>query len=591
MLSVEMSPTDKEALEEVLAAIDDREKHWRRWISDAAAVTALAEGRWDAVFPKDFGPDDVPMIANLPRVAIEDGGRLFAEARPTERCDAPADSEKKRNEKKEQALAAGTSLSEFYDHAELYGQDMIATGLTAIKVWPDLGVPISRRFPIFSRVDPRFLLPEPRFSPDRPTDNVLTHYTRPLSDVAREFPAETEEMLGEIRRVGGDRIPLIGQTQGTPTEVRLADWWSSRHISRVLIIKHQGRRYARLVTSFENPTGLCPVQLAARYTWSMQPQGQIADSRGMLRTQNRYFSMLLRQFTQMVYGPVLTWNVADPNKTSGVIQALGPDARYDRVGVSNVSFQALQILEMLDGGARTSMVAPRSREGEVDLNKATAAFLSTAQGQLSSVTRSLQTSFAHAKRRANEAWFALDEHFCNAEKEVTGRARGQRFRMTYRPREVIQGDYSNRVFYGTTSGLDRPTHQILQLQKKDQGLISDETFMENDPDIEDVAAEKARVFRQDLEQAVRAKLGTDPRITVQQLLRAWKESGGGDTALEKIADALLAEPEVVETPEGPVVREGAAEPPTGGPPGVAGAQGTPALMPFNELERVATRRR
>ncbi len=587
-----------EYLDEITAALRERKDFWQGWRSRVGQIRALVENRWGSVFPNDEADVREPMVANLFRHTIEDVGRQFAEARPTERVFA-ADRRDSRAEKREQALAAYSQGVEAA--AEYHGQDLVATGLTAVKVWPDFGVPSEQRFPRFRRLNPDTVLPEIRWAPDKPTDKVICSYTETVAELSRQFPTQIGEFLEQIaadrrRLVLNAPYPVTEQerirdeVEAIPAEFEVVDWYSAEFIARVALYDDpiSGQGHCVPLAVRDNETGICPVQIAFRPTFSREPIGDLDDSKGTTLTRNRYMRLLLDYFIEMVYGGKLAWNVRNPHERGPgtVYQALGPDARMDPVTPQGPSFQALQVLQMLDEESRGPS-NPRSREGEVDLNKATAAFLSRAQGSLTSTVRSLQRNWAVMKQRANEAAFAQDEAWCNTSKTVLGLRRGRRFKLTYVPKDLIRGDYANVVSYGAASGLDPTTHQVLTNQKLTLGVISRETAMEQDPTLDDVGLELTRQAEQRIRDSLidGLALPTTDFATRARAWRAFNNAEDVDAAIDQLATVAAAQP----APQ-PALPGGGAPALPGGPPGVGGAEqggSTIPLPPLASLRRMA----
>lgn len=582
-LALPTYPTlDADRARELCEEYHARRTRWSNWRTNVSMIDLLASGKWGQVFPDDVSSDDLPLVENLFRMSIEDGGRLFGSQIPTERVDAAGLNDPK-TEVRERILNGYTYGSNLYVTQESPGQDMIASGITGIKVWPRKNRD-GKSFPRFEHVDPRYILPEDRWAPDRPSDCVMLSYTMPIARLRREFGDEVVDLvMADIRakrdrmRVGSnyyaERIGKPGyDNDGMPKELRVLDYWSSEKISRLLLYTERSDTvtswdpkddtYA-LLNDFDNVTGICPVQLAFRPSWSREPQGQLDDSRGIVRAENRFFRILADYFVNMVYGGKLFWGVRNPEERRPGVPYLAnsPDAFIKSITPEIPSFQSFSVVDELNQKSRSAMVAPKSREGEVDLNKASAAFLQSAQGQLSDVVRSLQRQYAWAKQNANEAAFAQDEAFCNVEKTITGSARGRRFKTTYTPKKDIDGDYQNRVTYGTSSGLDPATHQIVELQKLTQNAQSVETFLENDPGTEDVPAELSRIRGEAVEQSVLQGLLL-PTTPLDQRLRALAMFDEGKTPAE-VAKALM---------------EAAAPQPTAPIPGIPGT-GAPAPEP------------
>lgn len=590
--------------EEVIRALKERKEHWRRWRHRVMEIDYLVKGEWGAIFPNDVDQIDLPMVENLFQLTVEDGGRLFAELMPTSRVDPEGlkPTHTAKAETRERVLAAYDNVSEIFDHMEFFGQDMVATGLSAIKIWPQMKLPAEKRFPKFQRVDPRLVLPEPRWAPHQPTDSVIVNYTEPLSRLLEEFPIEVGALMLRIaqrkgqRQVGPNVVDLRrydkGAIAGKPAELQVVDWYSREYVCRVIVYEDEEHFDGEEVLAIPNPTGYCPIQLAARNSWTQEPKGQLDDAKGPMRTKNRFYRILFDYFIDMVYGGKLAWNVKNPyDKGPGVIyHALSPDAKMEPITPQNVSFQVLQTIGLLDDAARTSAVAPRSREGDVELNKATAAFLTRAQGQLTSVVRSLQRSWASAKRRANEAAFAQDEYWCDATKTISGRARGRRFRTSYRPSRDIAGEYANRVSYGTTSGQDLATHNVFMLQKRGNRDMSRVTYMEQDPTIEDVDGELQKLRIEAIEDSILAGLMLPDtplaqRVQIGRLLAEGKPLGD-------IVEAVMNQPQpALAAPGGPPALGAGGGAAAAARPGVAEAEAPGPLMPIGEIRELAKRRR
>jgi hypothetical protein len=600
------------AEQDIIDILREREAHWGAWRARVKDIDLLAAGRWGEVFQTQGEADtEYPMIANLFRNTIEDHGRMFAEAVPQDRVDLADPDDTEGAELREKILVSYNHGSYIYDQLEYIGQDFPAAGITGIKVWPDMGTPLGKRFPRMERVNPRVLLPEPRWTPYRPSDNVMLHYSRPATDLVRQFGDPVRRMIEQaIEKKRGRRINSAAdlsstasirreiRERGLPTNIDVADLYTSDFACRMLLIRDGDKVLARyMATVVPIPFGMCPVQLAARPSWTEEPTGSLDDSKGVARTRNRYFRIILDYFIEMVYGPTVTWNILDPDPRKPIWKALSKDALAQRIGPQNMSYQALQILDIMEKEERTGKVAPLSREGEVDLNKASAAFLTRAQGQLNSVVKSSHRSFGAAKQRANEIAMAEDEEWCNgADKEITGKLRGRRFRVVYTPKEAIGGDYSNRVSYGTASGLDMPTHQVLNLQKLGRTL-SEQTFMENDPMLDDYVVERSRLLEENMRRQILEGLATLSMPDKVKAMKAFRQAKTVDELIEMLErDKVGVEktptlPSLEGTPAGELMGGSQAGLPSGlGPPGVAEAEQPVVLPPQDALRRLVGRR-
>lgn len=608
-------PAHEEIIERVVVEYRDRAQHWAPRRQRIEQIDALVGGQWGRVFPDDVNENDLPMVENLFRMTVEDGGRLFAEQVPTERVPR-AKHRDETAEQKEGVLLAYTMQSELYDFLAYPGMDLIAAGVSGLLSWVDYDPHTELRMPIMRRVDPRVMLLEKGARPDRKTESVITHRKETLGWLRKRHPAQAFEL--EVKMAERDtELGLMGRASvdtvaKNSKELTILEWWGIDYVCRVAVDDLEnrvGKICGVVLVAIPNEVGLCPLQPCFRETWTREPLGQLDDSKGIVRTRNRYYRLLTDYFVQMVYGEKLVWNVKNANQKGPGVKhyALGPDAFEKPIAPEMPNFQVWQVLAGLDDAARGSMVAPRSRQGEVELNKASAAFLSRAQGQLNSVVRSLQRQYAVTKRRANEVCFALDEWLCNEEKTVTSRARGRRMDITYTPKDLIAGDYANVVTYGTSSGLDKPTDNVLRLEKMQGGVMSRETFLETDPDVEDAGVELSRLSRQSVEDGVRAELvlATGDLALKLEILKAYDEGKTTQQIVEMVLERqqqqaeqqqLLAGQQSLGMAAGaaggpgapaPAPGPGGAPPPSGpGPSGVPGAQAPVPLPPLPTVRRL-----
>ena len=584
-------------LQEVVDSYRKWQDRWNGWRQRKSEIRSLAAGDWGAVFSKDVDETNLPMVGNLFRDTIEDGGRQFAEMLPLERRFPEGARGEANAEQVEQIINGYTQGSGIFNYPELFGMDMIACGLTAIKVWPRYSRVKAEGglFPRFRRLDPDFILPDPNWQPDQPTERCCVVYTESVVRLEREYPEQMAALMtkinapltdNRIREYGYD-LEKLTQVAGSPAELTVVEWYSGEFILRCAYYESDIGYEAEILAIRPNDTGICPVQLAHRATWSREPLGQLDDSKGVVRTENRYMRLLIDYFIEMVYGGKLVWNVKNPTDRGPGTRyfALGPDAKMEPISPEAPAFQAMQIIDRLDDGARSGMNNPRSREGDVQLNKATAAFLTRAQGKLVSSTRGHQRSFAVAKRYANEAAMAQDEAWCNERKVIVGISRGRRYSLTYTPKSTIRGDYSNVVSYGTSSGLDPATHGVLQLEKLQSKSLSLESFLENDPGTEDVPGELARLAEGSMRESILMGFQL-PDTPLAQRLRAYELFAEGKT-LEQVAKELLGmQTPTPGLPGAPPVPGGG--PQLGVPSGVPGAEVTqgPALPPLDLLRQV-----
>lgn len=566
-------------------------------------MMALVENRWPSVFSTEMDPSERQIIANTFRVHIEDLGSLFAEQPPMERVFPASPSDMDGSEKRERVVSYITGSSHEWNRLTLRGMDIVAGGYTAIKVWPDLAEEPAKRFPRFRRLHPLSVWPETNWKPDEPSDNVVAEYVDTWERLSREFPQQSAKVLEALQvqlkpREHNYEIRSMAEAEQQVPSVSMIDYYSVGCIARVAVCsKPSSGEIAMLLAYRENDTGLCPVQIAYRPTWASVPTGLLDDAKGPMQAKNQAWNLIMGYFIDMLYGGKLAWNVANPGERGPgtVYRALGPDAKMEPITAQSPAMGAFQVLTSIDAEGRESAVAPRSRQGDVELNKATAAFLGKAQGQMSSVVKGAQSAYAQTKEIANVVALEQDKRWCNAEgKKIHGFARGKRFEDTYTPADTIGDDTANLVSFGPGSGLDKPTHMVMLGNKKALGTISTESYLEQDPDTTDVSMELARIFHEGVQGSVisSALPNMPPEIQLEGLLMA-RQGQPEDKILEFMVNAQKQA-----SAQAATLAQGLAPPggspvgaaPAGGPPGVPGAEQGAVLPPREMLRPTAAGR-
>lgn len=563
-------------------------------------IRNLVEDRWWEIFGDDVSPQDLPLIANFFRDHIEDIGRLFAKIGPMTRVFPKDAGDEDGAERRERVFSHYHERSHSAMQRVYHGQDYPAAGYTAVKVWPEKGYRGAERFPVFRRLDPLKVLPD-EYRPEQPTEYAAVCETRLITDLQREYPDEMKGLLTRIKQEidakehGYDLVMLQKvRDEMAPTELTVVDWHSCNYIAKVAVYASERQTEAVLLHYLDNPTGLCPVQISYRPTWASEPKGLLDDAKGPVRMRNRYWHMLVDYFVQMVYGGKLVWNVSNPTARgpNQTYMALGPDAFMKPVTPDSPALAALQVLTGLEAEGREGAVKPSAREGEVNLNKATAAFLSRSQGKLSDVVQELHDRWAITTQYANVIAMEQDKAWCQGQdKRIFGIARGKRFEEKYDSPGDLE-DTQNWVSYGPASGLDLPTHSVLVQNKVALGLLSIEDAIEQDPTVDEPALAISRLRAQEFERAFLAQLAAEGGL--EGAGEAWLAFQEGEKLEQVVQRALRARRQAAaQQILPPLAGGGGGEPGAPNPSAALGAPEaeSPAVpLPPQELLRSAGRR-
>ena len=148
-------------------------------------------------------------------------------------------------------------------------------------------------------------------------------------------------------------------------------------------------------------------------------------------------------------------------------------------------------------------------------------------------------------------------------KPMTGRIKGESFESTYTPTKVIKGQHSVSIDFGVGVGGSEGFVELMQLSA--QGLIDEQTVMEQMPWIKSVSDTRRKIMIDKLELIIFEMTGNGQPTPVTNQLIQWRTAiEGGTDPWEWLSENPLPspEPEVPEQVAGP---EGPPLPPQGGP--------------------------
>jgi hypothetical protein len=536
---------------------------YSQWHTDIGELYNLYAGNWGFLWPDKKAEYSQPKVPDFIRLAAEDRARTVAASRPNVVCRPTKAGDKARQEADKRERIQGA----YWEHSRVMGKiprwafDSMMAGVTACRVWPDFTKPKAERFPVYERIEPSYIFPDPVFTAGPWLDSCVVAYTEQVRTIEARFGKE-------LRDLRTDRDKRNAQ-------VRVIEYYSPEQVT--IVAEYEGRNAQKTHTVLLNELhrlDCTPVVIGARPTADGIYHGEFDNAVDLISYANKFATMMLDDAIQKVYPEKVTFDVEDSEEYGpGAEHRLETrDGRYEYIQQPNQPFSNLQLYRDMLNSIRTTTIMPPARSGDPNESIISAAGISAAASQyLEAVTSTQRDVIKPMLEAANELAFKTDVAYSgDVSKTIFGGARGERYQETYNPKRDI-GDYShNEVVYGAGSALDDINRNVMVLQQWAQGngLISKRTAMEQSPFIEDPQRETKQQLREQLHEAMKAGLiaqaaqGNLDALTLANISKAL------DDDKKSLEDAI-----VENTPVAPLAQpQGSAPLPSTGSPGIAGAE-------------------
>lgn len=520
-----------------------------------ATIDAIARGDWSVVFPDESTRAGKPTVMNQVQVELDDIARLVSETQPSLRIPPRGDSKTAETAAAvKEAIATGYWS---YNRAErlvpLTAMDLAGCGMSVWLCYTRGGFD----YPAVMRLDPRTCYPTI-------LNGELTDLVTILKLKGRQLKALRDIEIGKPN----DDVEIIG-------------FWDNE-ISAELAYSPTNKAGEWIEPPVQHNLEMIPVAWAQLDTFDGSIRGMFDQIGGIINIKNRIANLILDNADQMVYAPTVDWEIEN-------IGEFGPgahlhknvaEATLERLEPASVSPQLFGLLQWLEGEARAGGGYPATRQGEVPQSIASASFVTSTMGQLTSTVRNIQRLISMQREQANRIMFAIDERKLDNDKPLCRTVGGKK---SYTPSKEIKGDYENQVVYGAGAGLDKANQYVLALQLKGAGLVSDETIMGELSEVTDPIGERDRIVREQMESALLQKFAAEAPLDMT--MKAVALMGEGKSLLE-VATALIPQAEQQaaqaqaaasgQAPQGPLspqdVQAQATSLEKGGVPGQAPAQ-------------------
>jgi hypothetical protein len=183
---------------------------WKRRISD---VDLVYSNQWTVLWPDSHQTDGLPRIPNLVQLAAEDRARLVAAGNPSivKRPSKTGDKAKTRAETVERILAGYWDRDQVKGKIPRWAMDAMFSGVCAVKVMPDLNMLKEGRaavYPTYTRINPRYLYPDPIFAEGPCLDNALVATIQKIRTVQQRYGVDLST-LGKSPFADGSTVRVI----------------------------------------------------------------------------------------------------------------------------------------------------------------------------------------------------------------------------------------------------------------------------------------------------------------------------------------------------------------------------------------------
>lgn len=492
------------------------------WKDQIETNDRMYRGDWTLDWPDGTVEQAKPVIMNLTQVAIDDFGRLAMEVQPQIRCISKGDADKpqKRAMRREAIVKTYDAVNEIEEHNHMIALDLAQTGVGLEAVTYDEPNDGEDCYPRFTRIDPRGAYP--RFVNNRLVDLIVVQRME-------------KELVGPAFDLDLANY-FDGAELGKTVEVEVIDYYDSQAFSRIIGLVYGTRGMyvsgkPRIKT--EKISASTPVAEVSRWDHNLGKPviawARLKTADGMFRgffdqlkgatlTQNRILNLLITGAEQFVYAPFIEYDIDNPNDPPGpktVYHGRSADARMMRVPNSGMPPEVVFALQYLERQARAGANYPESRQGEVSQSIASASFVNSTMGNLTTMVKGGQKELANLWRRRNSLALEVDQKFCKGENKPLSISSG--VFATYTPATDIDS-YDNKVIYGAGAGLDALNKKAAIANDINLGIASKMTAREQSDYIEDEAGEANQIAKEKTEDAILARLLTDPNTGMAMLM-------------------------------------------------------------------------
>lgn len=461
-----------------------------------AVYDAVVSGHWNTIWPDGTTTQSMPKIANHVPGDVVDLANLVGGPEPG--IAVPQVNDEPRNLKnallRQQVLYTYRKENRLKRLRKKTAIDLVSTGLACWVIWPHYGDDPLRSYPRYIRKDPRIVYPDPNLTDPNEVSSLVIRYITKARLVAAAYPQVATQLFTEHER-----------TQGalSTSDLEVVEFYDKNGCHKVAHrAARDGRYKSRTVTLayVRNFLGSPLALIAAPESADGQFRGQFDESIPPLDTANKMMEMHIADMADRIFAEKIVmgqWDNPEDAGPGATLYTSDYQAKIDRAQPANSSQQLYQDISLLMQSSREAGGVPPARVGNVDQNIISGTGITALQGKLVTNVSAYQDVLGDLEERANALALQVDEIYMEAEgKILSGIAGGRSFNGAYTPSRDIAGQYENRVAYGPGAAVDSYNRSVQAFQKLEYGTISKRKAMEQDGDVEDVAAMESEIAKE-----------------------------------------------------------------------------------------------
>jgi len=519
---------------------------WKKRTSD---IDNLYAGRLDVVFPNEVVEQLPPTVMNIVQIGLDETARLVSETSPQLRSEPASTSDEDiLPAYKREAIGQTQWLANDGEDilVPLLALDIAATGLTFVAASK------GDVYPTATVLDPRGCIPE-----------FVNNKLVSLLVVTRYRARQLKSIMGED--FDGTFTP---SEIANCAEAELLQWYDAKQVvSQVVLKAANSSAYAAAELpskTWVHELGEIPVAWGRNPTADRAFRGLFDQIKGIFLSQNRIFQLQVDYADQQVYSPWLAVDIendTDPPGPTVIYRGRSEMSKMERVSPGGSNPGLFNLLEYLERQARGGAAYPQQRQGEVGQSIASASFVHSTLGQLTTQIKFCQKQIGFLRQNLHRIFCKIERRWLDESKPLliaSGRF-GQ-----YKPSEDLREVENFRIIYGAGAGLDALNKKQAIQMDVSSGISSLETAMEQTDYITDVSGEKQKRQKELVENALLQRMVTDPNIGIDLLMRVAEILSRGHNVIE--AAAMLASLEEAHRNQ----EQAAATAAAAGPPGAGG---------------------
>lgn len=497
-------------------------------------VTNVVNGEWYVEWPDLTNTPEAPTVANIIEMGVNHWSSVGGSVLPSVK--APVNVSQKRSQAKRGARKRERRVRELWKESNIqalmgmWWGDYAGAGVAVMGVWANFGESdLSDRNPYLVRYDPR--------------------HTYTVTDDL----GNVKELL-IARRMDKDelkaRYPDHAYVFDSSKEEEVEEWiWfePDRLFHAIVDMGQDGRKKDRnvVLVNTENKLGCVPAVEIVRPTFDGQRRGVFDQTIHILRAMHRLMTMTIYSTEENAFPSILEYDVANPEDfgPGATLHGRSSDARIERIGPQQ-HFDVKDLIARLTEEARSQAAFPQQLTGEPGASIASARAISASMGQLDARLAVAHKQFEWGLGKISGMLLAMDEMYCDGEKEIVGDHRDANEKAeSYLPSRDVAGAWDMEATYGIGAGSDPANVEVRLSMHLANGAISQETYRQQLPFLEDPEREPVNIFREQMQQAVLAGImqqaaAGDPTSAAFALELVQKDDEDFDTIMGKLIERV-----------------------------------------------------